>query len=465
MRWLVYNVVGGVVGMMSFISGTLTTSSQRFFSIEIAKGNQSNLKRIYSLNLTVFVILMLIALLIAETLGLWFVNTQMMIPDDRIFSANVVYQISLATFALHLIAIPFNALIVSYEKMNIYAYISIADAFLKLFAVILLQYIGGDRLIWYGFFMLFVSLCGVGFNVIYCLANYKESRYSFYWDKNEVKTLFSFSGWHFLGTIASVVRSNGINVLINMFFNPAVNAARAIAFQVNGAVTQLSNNFFTAVKPQIYKSYGAGELEQMRILVLRSTVMCVFLVSVLCLPLLVTTEGVLSLWLHDVPDYAVFFTQLALVTSLVDSAAGPSFASVLATGRIKKFYITVASLYLLVLPLSYIALKAGCQAWVTMAIDIILALINTFVRAWFLIKLIGLSFRNYSQLIIKMLFSTIFIFIIIYYIATSINGFWMSLLLTVIVSSILHIIVYWIIVLDEKDKKMINSYVLKVINR
>lgn len=461
----IYNVVGGIVSMMSFITGTLTTSSQRFFAIEMTKNNGEGLKRCFSLNLTVFIVLMLLAVVVAETVGLWFLNTKLTIPESRMFASNVVYQLSVITFCLQLIAIPYNALIVSYEKMNIYAYISIAESLVKLAAVLALTIVGGDKLIIYALFMLAVSTGATFFNIIYCCTRYKESRYNFLWDAKEIKVLFGFSGWHFLGTIASVIRTSGINILINMFFNPAVNGARAIAYQVNSAVNQLSNNFFTAVKPQIYKSYGAGEIEAMHTLILRSTTLCLYLVSIMCMPVLFTTEGVLKLWLHDVPEMTVIFTQLVLVTSMIEATTGPGFASALATGRIRNFYLVVGTLYIMVLPVSYVALKLGCPAWITMFVDILFSFLNVYVRVIFLRNLIGLSLRRYVNLTIRVILTTVITSIILYVIAGCFELFWVNLIVITAVSTVLLSIGYFLFVISSEDRKAITMLIKNKIKR
>jgi len=250
----IYNVVGGIVAMFSFVNSTLSTSSQRYFSIELAKGDLKRLNQCFCLNITAFSIFIGIFLVVSETIGLWFVNTQLTIPEERLFAANVVYQLSIITFCVHFFSIPYNALIVAHERMSAFAYISIVEALLKLGIVLILSIITWDKLIVYAILMCLASL-GVTFSyIIYNRIHFKESKFNPYWNKTEIIELLSFSGWHFWGTFSMVIRSQGINILINLFFNPAINAARAIAFQVYHAVSQLSNNFFVAVKPQIYKN-------------------------------------------------------------------------------------------------------------------------------------------------------------------------------------------------------------------
>lgn len=239
----IYNVVGGVVTLFSFISGTLTTSSQRYFSIELARENIKALQKIFCLNVTVFAIIILGIIILAETVGLWFVNVQMTIPENRLLAANIVYQFSILAFGFQMFSIPYNALIVAHEKMGAFAYIGIIEVILKLVVVFTLTITGSDKLILYGILMSLMALLITNIYRVYCRTHFVESKFFFYWNRTEATELMSFSGWHFLGTMAVVVRGQGINLLINLFFNPAINAARAIAFQIDAAVGQLSNNF------------------------------------------------------------------------------------------------------------------------------------------------------------------------------------------------------------------------------
>ena len=271
-----YNVVGGVVGMFSFINGTLATSSQRYFSQSLVHGDKKAANRVFCLNLTIYMVLIGIIVIILETIGLWFVNSKMTIPDDRVSAANIVYQISIITFAFQMFTISFNALIIAHEKMKAFAYIGILEACLKLAFVFVLMKVPFDKLISYAILMFLMNLLITSIYFIYCRRNFEECRFHFYWNKKEALEILSFSGWHLLCNLSVVVRGQGINILINMFFNPAVNAARAIAFQIDHAITQLSNNFFTAVKPQMYKSYSNGEIKALNDLIFRSSIICFF---------------------------------------------------------------------------------------------------------------------------------------------------------------------------------------------
>lgn len=397
----IYNVVGGVVLMFSFMNRTLSTSSQRYFSVALAKDDYEDLKRVFSLNLTVFSLLGLIVLFLLETVGLWFVNNKMTIPPDRMGAANVVYQLSILSMLFHIIVIPYMALVIAHEKMNIFAIIGVVEAVGKLAIVFLLTISPFDKLVFYGLLILLLAFGTSMWYVLYCLKHYPESRFRWYWNKGEAIDLLGFSGWHFLGTFSTTCRSQGINILLNLFFNPAVNAARAVAYQVYGAGQQLVANFFTAVKPQIYKSYAGEQYEDLYKLIIRSSLICAFLMSLLVFPLIANTELILGWWLKEVPEYAIFFTQLVLINGLIDSVDGPTIASALATGKIKRYMLIVSGIILANIPISYIALVLGAEPWITMCVSIGLSYIAVLVRGFLLEELIGLPFNRYLAVIMK----------------------------------------------------------------
>lgn len=457
----IYNVVGGVVGMFSFVNSTLATSSQRYFSFELAKGNRKRVNDWFCLNITTFSIFIIGFVVIAETIGLWFVNTQMTIPKERLMAANVVYQLSILSFCISFFSVPYNALIIAHERMSAFAYISIVEAVLKLIIVFILIEVTRDRLIIYGILMLLTS-CGITMSyIIYNRRHFEESKYHFYWNKKESLELLGFSGWHFLGTSSMVVRSQGINILINMFFNPSVNAARAVAFQVYTAAQQLSNNFFTAVKPQIYKDYAKGDNEALYSLIIRSTIMTVFLISILALPLISNTEYILGLWLKEIPEYTVIFTQLVLINGIVDSTNGPTIAAALATGKIKNYQIIISIIIFMNLPLSYIALKLGADASITMIISTILSFIAVVERAFLLRSMIGLSFKRYMFMLLKLIIATLIIIgsIKLFFLEKA-TTFWSLVLLSILIV-LITCVVYLLMVFEKKDVKLIIKIIKK----
>ena len=462
----IYNVVGGVVSMFSFINSTLTTSSQRYFSIELAKGDEVKLNQWFCLNITTFSIFILAFLIISETIGLWFVNTQMVIPEERLFAVNVVYQLSICTFCIHFFSIPYHALIIAHEKMSAFAYISIVEVLLKLCIALLLAVILWDKLIVYGILMFLVS-CGItGAYIVYNIRHFRESKYHLYWNRKEMKDLLSFSGWHFFGTFSTVIRSQGINILLNMFFNPAINAARAIAFQIYHAVSQLSANFIVAVKPQIYKSYATEELESLYRLIIRSSMVCSFLVSILIYPILMDTGFVLGLWLKEIPDYAVVFTQLVLVNGLIDAINGPLSAAALSTGKIRNYELLVATTILLNLPLSYIALKLGAEPTATMIVSIVISILTTYARAYMVYKMVGLPLSRCTIMFLKLIFASSLTCVIMYF--SVYNDSDMSLLKFILYTIFVVIMLsatYLIFVFDRNDVKYAYNFIKKKIRK
>lgn len=456
----IYNVVGGVVTMFAFMNKTLSTSSQRYFSVALAKDDRDDLKRVFSLNLTVFSILGVIVVVLLETIGLWFVNYKMTIPPDRMFAANVVYQVSILAMLLHIVVVPYMALVVAHEKMNIFAIIGVVEAVGKLAIVFLLTVISFDKLIIYGVLVLLLAFGNSLWYIIYCLKHYPESHFRWYWNKNEAVDLLGFSGWHFLGTFSTTGRSQGINILLNLFFNPAINAARAVAYQVYGAVHQLVTNFFTAVKPQIYKSYASGQYEEMFKLVMRSSLFSMYLISLLIFPLIASTQFVLGLWLKKIPEYTIVFVQLVLLNGLVDSVDAPLSATALATGKIRKYEIAVSSVILANIPISYVALKMGCNPEITMVISIVLSCIDVFVRTLMLKGMMGFPMKKYMILFAKILaVSTIMTFICRFFLFDIVNNIWLFLLISfgiVILQTLLYALIT-----DKSDREAVVCIIKK----
>lgn len=447
----IYNVVGGVVAMFSFLNGTLSTASQRYFSIALAKADLKRLNEWFCLNISTFSIFIIFFILFAETIGLWFVNTQMTIPKERMVAANVVYQLSIVSFCVSFFSIPYNALIIAHERMSAFAYISIVEALLKLLIVFLLAIISWDKLIIYAVLM-FLASCGITLAfIIYDRIHFCESKYRFYWNKKELADLLGFSGWHFFGTFSVVVRSQGINILINLFFNPSVNAARAIAYQVYGAVSQFSENFLIAVKPQIYKVYASSDFESLNKLVIRSTIMCSFLISVLIFPILANCSYILNLWLKEVPAYTIVFTQLVLINGLIDSTNGPITASVLASGKIRNYELVVATLFIFNLPISYVILKTGADPTSTMYVSIVLSLIISFARAFILSTKIRLPFLKYVYMFFKIFVGSLCAWIATYYtVYNSADSLLMFVIDSILIVFML-VVIYCVVVFDKED--------------
>ena len=454
----IYNVVGGVVGMFSFLSGTLATSSQRYFSIAIADNDIEKLRKQFSLNITVYAYIILVAVALLETIGLWFLNYRVNIPAERLYAANVVYQITIVTFAIQLIAVPYNAMVISYEKMSAFAYIGICEAIFKLAIVAVLTFISFDKLIIYGFLILVSNIGTTGAYIIYCRRKLKGSSYQYYWNKAESLSLFKFTGWHFLGTISVVIRGQGINLLISVFFSPAVNAARAIAYQVFTQISLLASNFFVAVKPQMYKAYANKEFSALHTLINRSTAICVFLVSITSVPFLLNAEYLLAIWLKNIPDMAVPFTILVLINGIIDSTSNSTICPALATGNIKRFYLATGTLYLLNLPISYVFLKLGFAPTVTLFVSIVVSIIAVITRAYILKSLISMPFNNYIRYVSKLFIITIVILAVCYVTTGFIANDFVRLIFSTGLSILFHVGLYYVMILSTEERGIIRNY-------
>lgn len=458
----IYNVVGGIVAMLSFLNSTLSSTCQRYFSYELGRGDKDKLAVLFKLNVTLYIFFMLIVLLIAETLGLWFINTFLTIPLGRVEAMNWAYQFSLLTIVVSSLSIPYNALIISHEQMSVYAYISIIEALIKLLIVFLLKYSGGDKLILYSA-LLFLATSLVSFMYyLFCRLKYEESRYSFFWNLKKVREIASYSGWHLLGAVSIVFRNQGVNILINLFFNPAVNAARTVSFQVATAVDSLTNNFFTAVKPQIYKLYGANEVEKMHFLLSMSSKICFLLVAMLAYPVLLNAEYILGLWLVEIPSYTVLFTLLVLINAIVESVNGPANCAALASGKIKLFEIVVGGMMILNLPISYILLKLGCEPQVTMLVSILLSFLIIIIRAFILESLVGYNAIKYLRnVIFPLLIIALFTPIPAYFIASYFSESLLRLGLTTSIVELTLFLLFFYIGMSKSEQSIFKAYCLK----
>lgn len=355
----IYNVVGGLVSMFSLINGSLSAAIGRFITFELGTGNLEKLKRVFSSSVTIQVGIAVIIIIIAETLGLWFLNSKMIIPEDRLVAANWCYQFSLISFAISLISVPYNAAITAHEKMSAYAYISIAEAISKLLIAWCISFNPFDKLIFYAAMIAVLSWIIRLVYVFYCKKNFEECTYHYIYDHDLLKQMFGFAGWNFIGASSGVLRDQGTNVLFNLFFGPVVNASRGISMLVNSAVTGFANNFMTAIRPQITKSYAAKDYDYTFKLVFIGARVTYYMFLLISLPIIFEAPIILSLWLDVVPDYSVIFVRLILIYIMTESISYTMVTLMLATGNIKKYQIVVGGCQMINLPLSYLFLKLG----------------------------------------------------------------------------------------------------------
>lgn len=393
----VYNVIGGVVAMFSIISGALTTAVSRFITFQMGKDDPAQINKVYSTAVIIQIILALIVIAFAELLGLWFIDNKMTIDPSRIPAARWVLQFSLLAFVINLMSVPQMAMITAHEKMSAYAYIGLLDGFLRLGSALIITFASSDRLILYAALMAAgVMIVRLAYG-IYCRKNFPESKFNPIFETSLIREMFSFAGWNFIGVTSGVLRDHGGNILVNLFFGPAVNAARGMAVQLNGAVQGFVTNFMTAVNPQITKSYAAGDKKYMISLVMKSSRMSFYLLFIIALPILFNTEYLLGLWLKEVPVHTVGFVQLFLIFALSESLSNPLITAQLATGNICTYQLIVGGLQLLNIPVSYFFLKDGAAPEATVAVAILISQVCLVARLLLLKGMIGIDVRKFFR--------------------------------------------------------------------
>lgn len=392
----IYNAVGGVVAMFSIISSSLSTSISRNLTFELGQGNTVRLNKFFSMAINIQLIIITVVVLLAETIGLWFLNSKMVIPMDRIAAANWIYQFSIVTFSFNLISVPYNACIIAHEKMKTFAYIGILEVVLKLIVVYMLVVSPIDRLVTYGFLLLGVSVLIRSIYQIYCKRHFGECNYHYNFDRDIFQSMFGFAVWNFIGSTSSILRSQGVNVLLNLFFGPIVNAARAVANQVNNAVNTFVGNFMAALTPQITKSYARGDYDYLLLCIYKGSKFSFFLLYFLSLPVLIKTDYILRLWLENVPDTAVNFVRYMLLFSLADTYSRSLINANNATGDIKVYQLVIGGLNLTVLPVAYFILKLGATPESTVLVSIVVSLVGLYPRIYFNRKHIPISYKDFT---------------------------------------------------------------------
>lgn len=404
----VYNVVGGVVVMFNMISVPLSIAVTRFLTFELGRGNVGKLQRVFSTSISIQLIISAVIVLLAETLGVWFLNTKMNIPSDRMWAANCVLQFSVITFIVNLLSVPYNAMIIANERMNIYAYISIVEVSLKLLVVYLLIISPWDKLAFYSVLLFLVALAVQMAYVIYCKRHFKECRWSRHLDRQLLKDMLGFSGWNFIGATSGICRDQGVNIVLNIFCGPIVNAARGIAMQVSNAVNAFVQNFMVALNPQITKSYATGDREYMLSLIFRGSRFSYYLLMVISMPIILNASWILHLWLSEVPEYTEIFVILILICALCDSISQPLIAAMFATGEVRNYQIVVGGIQILNLPVAYLLMKLDFPPQSTLVAALALAICCLLARLVMLRGMIGLSIRSFFvKVIVKALSVTI----------------------------------------------------------
>ena len=452
----IYNVVGGVIAMLNFVNMSLSNANSRFIAVEIGTEKNNNLKKLFSCIMSIHWLFALIILILSETIGFWFVTSQLVIPDGRLNASIWVYQSAVLSSIITIISSPYNGLIIAHEKMSIFAIISIFDAVAKLLATLFLFYSPIDRLILYAILHVLIQLIDRIIYTIYCKRHFYESSYSLTWDKKISTDILSFAGWTLTGNVAVMGYTQGLNILLNIFFGAAVNAARGISVQVQTAARMFFTGFQTAVNPQIMKSYAQGNFYRLQTLVFMSSRFSFFLMLLVTIPLCLHTEYVLELWLGEVPEFTVSFVQVMLIVGLVHTLQNPTMTALHATGKIKKVQIVESFLLLSVVPVAYIFLKFFSIAPVSVyLVYLVVEVITQTVRVYMIYPKIGLKVLDYfKKVIIPICFVSIISGSVCWIISKQylITNF-LVFLLMVFIYVCLTILVIFLVGLSKKEKE------------
>lgn len=463
----IYNVVGGVVSMFTILSGSLSAAISRFITFELGKGNIEKLKKVLCTAINVQIILIILITILLETIGLWFLNYKMVIPAERIGAANWLFHFSVITFAVNLWSVPYNASIIAHERMSAFAYISIFDAIAKLIIAFSVLKNPFDRLVFYGLLILIVGFIQRFLYTWYCRKHFVECHYKFMFDMQTTKEMFGFAGWNFIGASSAVLRDQGGNMIINLFCGPAVNAARGVAMSVNTAVTGFVSNFMTAINPQITKSYASGDYDYMFKLVFQGARLSFYVLLILALPILFTTQYLLELWLGIVPEHAANFAQLVLIFTMSESLANPLVTVMLASGKIRNYQIIVGGWQLLNLPISYIFLSIGATPEIVFIVAIGVSFLCEMARLVMLRNIVHLSVRSflknvYLNVILVSIVAASIPFVLVQYLR--IETF-IDFVMVGIISVISAISSIYIVGCDKKDRATIRNTVKKITHR
>jgi O-antigen/teichoic acid export membrane protein len=456
----IYNVVGGFVTLIIFFNGTISNATQRFLAFELGHDDKEKLEKTFSTVLTIHFLFAVIILLVGETIGLWFVNTQLVFPKERAPAVNFLYQCSVFTVVINFINIPYNASIISHEHMNIFAYVSILEVVLKLSVVFVLARSPFDKLCSYSFLLVLAALMITAIYRIYCKKKFSECKYNKkYFSRDVFREIFSYTSWTVIGSGASVFKEHGVNVLINIFFGTVMNASRAVSMQVYTAIHSFASNFMTAIKPQITKSYANGNVDRAINLTIGGTKFSSYLLIFLSIPVFVESNFILTLWLKEVPVYSTVFVRWVLILSVARSLQDMPVVLYLATGKVKYVQIFGGGVMLLNIPISYIFLKLRYSPVVTMIIGSVIELAVLVIILLFIRRMMGFPFFKFmKEVVIKLVLITGLSVCLPLLISNSMTE-GLPRLIAVTLSSVISVfITVYFVGFDTAERKTVHNY-------
>lgn len=459
----IYSVVCGFVSMLGFLNTSITNATQRYYNYQIGQGQVDSVKNVFTSALLIQVLLCGIIILIGETVGLWYIENKLVLPSERLTATLWVYQFSLLTVCVSLFQTPYSAAVMAFEKMNFYAIISIIDALLKLIIVVFLNKCTGDKLIYYGIMLFVVSLVSWTLYILFVKLKIKYIKVSFPISTVMLKSIMSFSGWNVFSSFSNIVSGQGVNMLLNGFFGPVVNASRGVANQIMSAIQYFSANIIVAFRPQLIQSYSAREYNRANFLLFSMSKISFVLMLVIALPIIIEIKQILNLWLgNNVPEYTAVFSSLVIISMLINILNSPISVMAHATGNIRRYELLYGFIIASILPISYVFLKMGYRAEVVYIINIFIAVLNQIVCIINLKRLYPLNLRDYLlNVIIPCLVMSLISPILPLVIHSVMPESCIRILVVFAISSI-SVLVNFFIFLNKNERKQIHNILKKL---
>ena len=452
------NVVGGIIAMFAFINNAMINSTSRFLTYAIGEKNDQSVNDVFCTSLYIHFIIAILLIILGETIGLWFLNNKIVVPDGRIFAARWLYQLSILSAVIQVISVPYNAAIIAYEKMSAFAYLSILDAILKLVIVLLLQFAPYDRLITYATLLCAISILNRIIYGIYCKKNFTTCRFHLKWNHEVFKKMLAFAGWSTFGNFSFLFYTHGLNIILNLFGGTIVNASRGIAVQVEGVLRQFFINVQTAINPQIIKSYAQNDYDRTKMLMFASSKYCAFFFFFIALPIIVEAPYILMLWLEKYPEHTVNFIRLTLLISMFDILVNPLFMVNVASGKIRDYQLGFCLVTFLFMPLVYFTTKFTGIPEIVFVTTIIMNSVALIVRLIVTRRKLNFSYREYLRNIVLRL-TLIFLISsgITWYISSNLTESILRLVITIVCSSILLSILIYAIGLNCSERFFVKN--------
>lgn len=460
----IYNVVGGVVAMLSFLNTAMAQATQRYLNFAQGKNDLDYQIKVFSTSILVHITIAVIVVVLLETIGLWYVNNKVVLPPERLFAAKVVYQISVFTFLTRILAVPYIASVVANEHLHLHALLSIFDALLLLGSLFVLRILEFDKLIAYAIITASIAILSRIIYSAYCKIKFKECVFRKVRDGALYKEMFLFAGWAFFGSFGFVARMQGVNLVINLFCGPAVNAARAVAYQVSSAIQAFVSSLLQSINPQITKRYASDDVDSMMLLVRTGSKYLFLSLLICCTPVIVKSDYILHLWLGNVPQYASGFLILALIMSLITSMGDPLNTAMQATGDIKLFQIVVTILMCLDIPFAYILLKMGIKPYLVTMVSIVTALLCLFAKLLLLNRLIPYNIGSFIKDIVLKNFVLASVMVPVFFVlAKHIPSTILGLLLLCVLSVLFYGVVIFVFCTEKWERAILQTYLSKLI--